>query len=67
MSEKISPVDVFRADRQFERFMLKNRERCNVPYDSSQDEVIATIVYDPDKQTVTVVQRSPPSEPPKTT
>jgi hypothetical protein len=51
-------TDSFRANRQFERFIFDGKARSSKEeqeYDLSEDEVVATLVYDRENRTVTIV------------
>jgi hypothetical protein len=61
MGEEGEPVDVFRAGRQYERFLMKFARR-QTPYDRSGDKVVARIVHDHEKGTSTVVYVDSPDQ-----
>ena len=50
-----TPLDVFAANRSFERAIFLGGVTADEDQPPSKDEIIATLVYDKENETVTVV------------
>ena len=48
-------VDVYRAIRQFERFLFKSKSK-QITENKDKGELIATIIYKPDKEEIEIVR-----------